>query len=88
MLENLIIFFNKTINDLLDWLFKKEINKFDTLSRELKHQHDSPSSYDIKDQLRALKEHLNGHKIPTYIQLNENNKIEKIGVITDYNQDE
>lgn len=88
MFEKFIIYFNKAANDLVDWLFQNDLNKFDALSNDLKRQHESPSSYDIKDQLTALKENLKGHKIPTHIHFNENHEIEKIGVVTEYNQDE
>ena len=81
-------FVEKIVSDFMDWAFQSELKKFDNLVSEMKQQHESPSSYDIKNQLSYLKEHLNGHKIPTHVNLQGNMEIEKVGIVHDHNQDE
>ena len=86
MVEENKNFIEKIANDFMGWVFQSELKKFDNLANELKQQHESPSSYDIKDQLSYLKEHLNGHKIPTYANLQDNIEVEKVGLVDEHNQ--
>lgn|GEM_PF-3699611 len=85
--NNLII---EKINNCMDWIFQKELNKFDNLASELKQQHDSPNSYDIISQITYQKEHLNGHKIPIHVDLfsSDESKIKQSGIVNDPNQDD
>lgn len=42
----------------------------------------------LKNQLYYLKEHLNGHKIPTNISLQDNMEIKIAGIVDHHNQEE
>ena len=90
MVEEIRSFVKKTAIKFMDWVFQSELKKFDNLANELKQHHDSPSSYDIKTQITHQKEHLNGRKIVTHVNLdfNDNNEIEATGITSKYNQDE
>jgi hypothetical protein len=90
MIKEIKNFVEKSANNFMEWIFQGEFKKFDNLVNELNQRHESPGSYDIKAQLAYLKEHLNGHKIPTHVNLdfNENGKIEVAGLTDNHNQDE
>ena len=83
-------FLTEAASNFMDWLFQKELKKFDDLASELKQQHDSPNSYDVVSQVAYQKEHLNGHKIPIHVNLfsNDDNKVEPSGLVNDLSHDD
>jgi len=78
----------ESVSNFIDWIFKKELQRFDNLSYELKKQHDSPIYNEIISKSSRHKKYSPENKIsiPVDLFLNDSSEIEPSGLSNDYAQ--